>query len=105
MNELEIKKNFEIAIPQEKVEFIKKAKEMSIRADIFMQELKEAGEKFLEENNITSYSQDGISIIKVSNYKKRVIKTEALKDDGLYEEYSEEKEYPGYIKVDLNYEE
>lgn len=105
MNEVEIKKSFEMVIPQEKVDFIKKAKEMSIRADIFMQELKEAGERFLEENNLTSYAQDGISITRTPNYKKRVINSKALKEDGLYEKYSNEKEYPGYIKVDLDYEE
>ncbi len=105
--ELTIKEKFELAIPKEKVDFLKKFYEMKARAKVYEEEINMCAEQFLTDNNLLEegYQQDGLKIIKTKDYKKKFIDTQRLKDEGLYDIYTKETEVKGHIKVSFEYEE
>ena len=105
-NELSLKEQFDLMIPKETVEFIKKFNEMEARMKIINEQIKADGKKFLEDNDLLDkgYEQDGIKIIMTKPYEKTVVDTQKMKDEGIYELYSNKKSYDGYIKVSVNYD-
>lgn len=105
-NNVVLKEKFDVLIPAETIDFIKKFKEMEARFKVLDDEIKEKAKEFLEQNNLVEegYEQDGIKFAYVKPYTRRQVDTKKMKDEGIYDEYSYEKEYSGYAKYSVNYE-
>ena len=105
-NDLILKEKFDVLISNDTIEFIKKFKEMEARMKVLDSEIKEKAKEFLEQNNLLDegYEQDGIRFAYVKPHKRRQVDTKKLKDEGLYDDYSYEKEYKGYATYSVKYE-
>lgn len=106
MNQLTLKEKFDVAIPKEKIELLKQFYEMKARAKVYEDEIKAAAEEFLRENNLLEegYSQDGITLAKTKDYTKKVLDTDALKEEGIYDLYLKESTVKGHIKISFDYD-
>lgn len=106
MNELTIKDKFELAIPKEKIEFLKKFYEMKARAKVYEDEINVAGEMFLTQNGLleTGYEQDGFKITKTKDHERVMIDTQKLKEEGLYDLYAKKVNVKGHIKFSFGYD-
>ena len=106
MANVTLKEKFDVLIPTETIEFLKKFNEMKARMDVLDAEIKEKAKEFLEENNLQEegYEQDGIKLTYCKPYEKTLVDTNKLKEQGLYEDFSYKKEYPGYVKYSVKYE-
>ena len=104
--ELTIKEKFDLTIPKDKVDFLKKFYEMKARAKVYEEEINMCAEQFLTENDLLEegYQQDSLKIIRTKNYKKKFVDTQKLKEEGLYDLYTKEVEVEGHIKVSFEYE-
>lgn len=107
MANITLKEKFEVFIPADTVEFIKKFKEMEARMKVIDADIKEKAKEFLEQNNLIDegYEQDGIKLTYCKPYKKTILDINKLKEEGVYDEYSYEKEYDGYVKYAVKYDE
>ena len=105
-----IEKEFYEIIPEEDFEFLIWFDEQEKRAKVIRDKLKDAGKDFLERNGLkeTGYKQtkDGVTVhlYETKPYKKKQIDTQALKDQGLYEEFAKDVWVRGAIRIQIEYE-
>ena len=106
MANVTLKEKFDVLIPADQIEFLKRFKEMEVRMKVLDAEIKEKAKEFLEQNNLLEegYEQDGIKLTYCKPQTRTMLDTQRLKDEGVYDEYSYEKEYDGYIKYSVKYE-
>lgn len=103
---IELKQKFDLLIPTETIQLIKKFEELKARMKIVEEQIKEEGYTFLLENDLLEegYEQDGIKLTYYKPSQRTLIDKEKMKEDGVYEKYSYKKEYDGYAKVTVKYE-
>ena len=101
-----VTKDFYEVISKEDIEFIKKFDEMEKRAKVVKDMLKNKGYEFLEKNNLLDegFSQDGIRLTYKKPYTKKQVDTQALKDQGLYEEFLKDVQVSGSVMFSVEYE-
>lgn len=103
MNEVAEREVYEL-IPKEDVEFLIKFDEYKKRAKVIEDQIKAKAEEFLEKNNVNEFRQDGIHIYKTKAYKKQLIDTKRLKDEGVYDLYVKDKWVKGAIRIQVEYD-
>lgn len=106
MNELELKEKFDLMLPEEDIEFLKKFDEYEKRAKVIKDAIKTKGYEFLESNGLLEegYRQNGIKLTYKKPFTKKVVDTKALKEEGLYELYTKDSEVSGSVQVSIEYE-
>lgn len=106
MNELEVKEKFELLLPKKDIEFLKKFDEDEKRAKVLKDFIKKKGYEFLESNGLLEegYEQDGVKLSYKKPFTKKVVDTQALKDEGLYELYTKDSEVSGSVSISFKYE-
>lgn len=104
-NEMIIKE-FNELLPTEQISFLKKFDEMEKRAKVIRKSLTESGKEFLIRNNLTEegYSQDGISINYKKAYTKKVVDTDAMKEQGIYDDFLKEAEVSDSVSITVEYD-
>ena len=104
MNELELKKEFDLIIPEEYFEAIKAAREAIVRAKVMEDMVNERGEAFLAKHNLEQFENEKYQISKTKDYTKKTVDTQKLKDQGLYDMFTKDTLVKGHIKVSIKYE-
>ena len=105
MNELELREEFNLLIPEGYIEAYRKYEEDKVRMEMLDAMFKESAMNFLEEHGLMDFDQGEIVISKTKDFPKRVVDTQKLKDDGLYKKYSKETMVKGHINIKIKYEE
>ena len=104
MNELDLKKEFELIIPEGFVEAYKQLEEAKVRFDVMNDMAKASVKEFLEKNNLTEYEQGDIKVSKTKDFTKKVVDTQKLKDEGLYEMFTKDSLVKGHVNITVKYE-
>ena len=106
-----ITKEFNDIISQEDLDFLVWFDEQKKRADVINDKIKKFGHEFLEKTGRleTGYTQecDGytVHLYETKPYKRTVVDTDALKEQGLYESFTKETPVKGSVKFTIDYEE
>lgn len=103
MNELTKVEQGEL-LTQDDVELLLKADEINKRLKVWLKANKERFEKFFEENDITSYKQDGAIIYRTKDYAKKQVDIKALKEQGLYDQFTKDVWVKGSLRIQADYE-
>ena len=103
MNEIAAVEKQEL-ITAEDVEFIRKFDEINKRYKVWVDSHKAALEKFLTDNGIDSYEQDGVRFYKTKPYKKKQVDIKALKEQGLYDEFVDDVWVKGSLRIQVDYD-
>ena len=105
-NEVVTKEDYQL-ITDEDFDFIIKVDELVKRYKVMMDKYKNGGEEFLEQRGEDSYKQtkDGVTvcIYKTKPYKKKQVDVQALKDQGLYEEFAKDTWVKGSVRIQVEY--
>lgn len=106
MNELELKKEFDVLVSPEDIELFKQFDEIEKRVKAKKSEMREGVLNFLKENNLLSdgYEQDGIRFTYVKPSVKKIVDTQLLKDEGLYEHFLKESKVDESVRISIKYE-
>jgi hypothetical protein len=104
MNELELKEEFNLLIPDGYVEAYRKYEEDKVRLQMLDAMFKESAENFLEEHGLTEFDQGEIEISRTKDFTKKVVDTQRLKDEGLYELYTKDSLVKGHINIKVHYD-
>ena len=106
MNELELKKEFDVLVSPEDIELFKQFDELEKRVKAKKSEMREGVLNFLKENNLLSdgYEQDGIRFTYVKPSVKKIVDTQLLKDEGLYEHFLKESKVDESVRISIKYE-
>lgn len=95
-------------ITQEDFDFIVKFDEYKKRYNVIENKIKQAGEAFLDSQQTDSYTQkqDGttIRLYKKKPYTKKQVDTKALKEQGLYEDFTKDVWVKGSVVIQVEYE-
>lgn len=105
MNELTLKEEFETIIPDGYVDAYIKYEEAKVRMQMLDGMFNESAEAFLEKHNLTEFDQGKIVVSKTKDFIKKVVDTQKLKDEGLYEMFTKDSLVKGHIKIKVKYEE
>ena len=103
MNEV-VKKEETALISSEDMDLIRQYDELNKRYKVWVDSHKEMFENFLDEHDLQSYEQDGVRIYKTKPYKKKQVDAKAMKDDGIYDLYTNDIWVKGSIRVQVEYE-
>ena len=103
MNELELKKEFDVLVSPEDIELFKQFDELEKRVKAKKSEMREGVLNFLKENNLLSdgYEQDGIRFTYVKPSVKKIVDTQLLKDEGLYEHFLKESKVEESVRSSI----
>ena len=106
MNEIELKKEFDVLVSPEDIELFKQFDEIEKRVKAKKSEMREGVLNFLKENNLLSdgYEQDGIRFTYVKPSVKKIVDTQLLKDEGLYEHFLKESKVDESVRISIKYE-
>ena len=106
MNEIELKKEFDVLVSPEDIELFKQFDELEKRVKAKKSEMREGVLNFLKENNLLSdgYEQDGIRFTYVKPSVKKIVDTQLLKDEGLYEHFLKESKVDESVRISIKYE-
>lgn len=105
MNEL-IKKEFYEVIPKDDIEFIKNFDELEKRAKVIKDTMKTKGYEFLEKNELLEegYEQDGIRLTWKKPFTRKVVDTQEMIKQGIYEDFTKESKVSGSVLISVIYE-
>lgn len=104
MNDLELKEDKPILSPKD-IEMVRQYDEMRKRYSVWIDSRKEIFDEFLKQQGTRSYTQDGITIYKTKAYKKKQVDIKRMKEEGIYDLYTDEIWVDGSVRVQVNYEE
>ena len=105
MNELELKQEFEAMVPEGYFEAYEKYEEAKVRMAMLEGMFKESADGFLSKHDLSEYKYGRYSISKTKDFVKKVVDTQKLKDEGLYEMFTKDSLVKGHINIKVNYEE
>ena len=94
-NELLSKKDLDI---------IREYDEVSKRYKVWKDSKQKMFEEFLAEKGVDSYTQDGATIYRTKDYKKKQVDTKKMKEEGIYDLYVKDVWVKGSIRVQVNYD-
>jgi len=105
MNDL-VKKEFNEIFSPSDIEMLIKFEELETRVKAMKAEKDEALKEFLIRNNLTEegFENDDIRITYVRPSTRKVIDSEALKKDGIYDLYTKESKVKDSVRVKVKYE-
>lgn len=109
MSEIVKKEKHELVSPED-LEFLIKYDEYKKRAKVIEDRIKSSAHGFLEENNLLedgyTAELDGakIRIYETKSYKKDQVDTKALKEQGLYDEFTRKVWVKGSVRIQIEYE-
>lgn len=104
MNELELRKEFELLIPDGYVELAKIVEENKIRLQVMEDILKERGEAFLKENNLDKFEYGKLEIGRTKDFVKKVVDTKRMKEEGVYELHTRDSNIKGHVYIKVKYD-
>ncbi|MBR2680127.1 MAG: hypothetical protein IKE23_05155 [Exiguobacterium sp.] len=101
-----VTKEFYDVISPEDIELLKKFDELEKRVKVVKDTLKANGYEFLEKNNLldVGYEQDGVVLSYKRPYTKKMVDTQAMKDQGLYDDFLKDVEVKGSVSITVKYE-
>ena len=102
-----IQKEFYEIISKDDIEFLKKFDEYKKRAKVIEDQIKKLEKDFLERNGLTEegYEQDGVRFDYKKGYTKKVLDADALKEQGIYEDFLKEVKVSPTATITIVYEE
>ncbi len=104
-NEVVRKEFYELFSPED-IEILKKADEIKKRVSVVLDTAKNKSYDFLERNGLleTGYEQDNVVLGWKKPYVKKMIDTDALKEQGLYESFLKEVQVKGSVTISIKYD-
>ena len=101
-----VKKEFYDILSAEDIEFLKKFDEYEKRAKVIKDTVKKLAKDFLEKNDLIEegYEQDGIKLSYKKGYIKKVVDTNAMKEQGIYDEFLKDSEVSPSVSVSIVYD-
>ena len=91
-------------LSQKDLDMIREYDEVSKRYKVWKDSKQKMFEEFLKNKDTDTYTQDGVTICRTKDYKKKQVDTKALKEQGLYEEFTKDVWVKGSIRVQVNYD-
>lgn len=91
-------------ISADDVEMIRRYDEISKRYKMWVSANKEMFENFMVENGLDTYEQGGVRITRVKGYTKKQVDTQALKDAGIYDNFTRDVNVKESIRVEVEYD-
>lgn len=107
MTEIVKKEEYALVSPED-MDFLIKFDEYKKRAKVIEDSIKTKADEFLDKSGLEAYVQekDGITlrIYKTKAYKKKQVDTKALKEQGLYDEFTNDVWVKGSVRIQVEYE-
>lgn len=91
-------------LSEEDIRIIKEYDAVSKRYKVWKDSKQKTFEAFLKDRGVDSYTQDGATIYRTKDYKKKQCDTKKMKEEGVYDLYTREVWVKGSIRVQVNYD-
>lgn len=86
------------------IDLFLKADEYSKRLKVWLKANGPRIQKFFEDNDIVSYKQGGAVLYRTKDYTKKQVDIKALKEQGLYDQFTKDVWVKGSLRVQADYE-
>ena len=105
-SKLALREEFNALFSPEDVEMLIKFDELEKRVKAMKDAKNESLKKFIIDNNLTEegFENNKIKISYVKPSTRRIVDTQKLKDEGLFDDYSKESKMSDSVRISIKYE-